>query len=102
MGRRIAIVVALLAASLHLSSGVGLACSCAHGDPRDRLDGSDAAFIGRLIHREEPTPGPGGAYDSGSKVTYRFRVDERVKGDLGETVDVESPNSGASCGFEAR
>ncbi|MEX0873852.1 MAG: hypothetical protein WD646_13970 [Actinomycetota bacterium] len=35
-------------------------------------------------------------------MTWRFRVDERIKGPLGSHVDVRSPNSGASCGFEPR
>lgn len=70
------------------------ACSCAMGDPRDALKASDGAFIGTLL---SVTPH---AEDEGQNSTYTFTVDEEVKGDLGETVDVVSATSGASCGIE--
>jgi hypothetical protein len=70
------------------------ACSCAIGDPRDALAQSDAAFIGTLVSQ---TPDPG---DGGQSSTYRFTVDEAVKGEFGGTVDVHSASNGAACGLE--
>ena len=67
------------------------ACSCAEGDARTQLKASDAAFIGTLLSQS-----PSGQWNA----VYTFRVDEEVKGDLGETVAVESANNGAACGLE--
>lgn len=78
---------------------VALACSCAGGDPRDQVAEADAAFVGQLIAREQ-APSSGGIVSSGGMVTWTFRVDVSVKGDLPSEVDVQSPASGASCGFE--
>jgi hypothetical protein len=74
------------------------ACSCFAGDPRERLEAADGAFIGVLLSRDPPAV----VGDSGQTTTYHFRVDERFKGDLGETVDVESASNGAACGFEVQ
>jgi len=70
------------------------ACSCFMGDPRDALKASDGAFIGTLL---SVTPN---AEDEGQTSTYRFTVEEEIKGDLDGTVDVISSTSGASCGIE--
>jgi hypothetical protein len=70
------------------------ACSCALGDPRDALEAADAAFIGTLLS-QAPNP-----EDEGQTSTYTFTVDEEVKGQLGETVEVQSSSNGASCGLE--
>lgn len=67
------------------------ACSCASGDARDALARADAAIIGTVLSR---TPsGEQGA-------SFTFRIDEEVKGDFGETVNVSSANNGAACGLE--
>ncbi len=68
------------------------ACSCASGDDRDALARSDAAFIGTLVSRT----------DSGRSATFRFTVDEEVKGEFPQTIDVSSASDGAACGLEVR
>lgn len=75
------------------------ACSCANGDPRDRLTAADGAFIGELVGRRETGP-LGSIVSSGRDVIYTFEVADVFKGDLGATVDVHSPAEGVSCGFE--
>ncbi len=54
------------------------ACSCPTGDDRDALARADAAIIGTLISRS----------DSGGYATFRFTIDEEIKGDFAETVRV--------------
>lgn len=61
---------------------------------------ADAAFVGTLISKGEPTPDERGSYSSLQEVSWRFRVTEEIKGDIGREVVVRSPNSGASCGFD--
>lgn len=73
------------------------ACSCAQLDPATGLAEYPAAFVGTLVD----VSGQIGAFlDSGADTVYRFEVDEWVKGDLGDFVDVHSPAGGASCGIE--
>ncbi len=71
------------------------ACSCFRGDPRTQLEQADGAFIGKL---QSVDPAPPNAFTT----TYHFAVDEVFKGNIGDTVDVESSTNGASCGFEVQ
>jgi hypothetical protein len=87
------VLLALLAALLGSPMRIAMACSCAIPEPRDALAEADAAFVGELI------AAPGGTNSSG-EVTWTFSVEEALKGGLGSTVDVKSPASGVSCGFE--
>jgi hypothetical protein len=91
--RRIAIA---MLTSLLVMSGAhpAAACSCAGGDPRDRLEAADAAIVARL---KEKTVDP-----DGQRAVYRFKVAEWVKGDGGTFVDVHSAAYGAACGIEAK
>jgi hypothetical protein len=83
-------VLALMAVALPAS-----ACSCAGGDPRDMLSESDGAIVGTYVSRRPADP----AEEFGDTI-YTFEVDEEVKGDFEETLDVHSGSNGASCGFE--
>ncbi len=67
------------------------ACSCAMPDPRSLLAQTDGAFVGRLIERRDLGDG---------RAVFTFRVERRVKGAMGTTVDVESASNGAACGLE--
>jgi hypothetical protein len=78
-------------------AGDALACTCAAVPARQRLDSSDAAFIGRVV---ETRPAPPRAGER--ELVYVFAVDSVVKGELGEHVQVVSPLGGAACGFELR
>jgi hypothetical protein len=75
-------------------------CSCLPMDARSALAEADGAFIGRLVSKDQPTPGPGGMYSSDQEVGYHFRVERSVKGTLGSTTEVRSADSGISCGIE--
>ena len=67
------------------------ACSCAVPDARSLLAQTDGAFVGRLIERRDL---------GGGRAVFTFRVERRVKGSMGSTVDVESASNGAACGLE--
>jgi hypothetical protein len=72
------------------------ACSCRGDyDPRDALAEADAAIIGTYLERHPVDP-----TDEYGDTIYTFSVDEAVKGSFGETVEVHSGSTGASCGFE--
>lgn len=79
-----------------------LACSCAYGDPRDRFQAADGAFVGTFVESHPVEPNP---TSSAADTIYTFVLDEEYKGELGEpgdTVEVHAPLSGASCGLETR
>lgn len=91
--------VALVAYALVFVTPPAGACTCTTYDTRQVLSESPAAFVGTLIDRQE-APIPDGEPVGGSRdVTYRFRVDQRVKGDLGPEVAVHSPADASSCGI---
>lgn len=76
------------------------ACSCFYGDPRDRFQAADGAFVGTFVESHPVEPNPS---SSGADTVYTFLLDEEHKGELGEpgdTVEVHAPLSGASCGLE--
>lgn len=91
------LVVGLVCGLTLISAQFAQACSCAALDPREHLDLADAAFVGTLISREEPSSGP--VYSGGEEVTWTFQVERAVKGDLGDVIEVQSPIDGAACGF---
>jgi hypothetical protein len=76
--RRLAIAAVGLAA--FVVPAQALAITCPDTTIRVRLDGSDIAFVGRLLSQRE--------IDSGH--AYRFRVDQKVKGPIGGEVEVTS------------
>lgn len=99
MSRFLAALVAVTAGLLALPERAA-ACSCAVGDPRQMLREADAAFVGTLVARHVERQ-DGRLFSSGDPAMLVFRVEEAVKGDLGELVEVETAASGASCGIEA-
>lgn len=90
-------LVGLAVLALLMPALPAFACSCAYGDPRDRLNEADAAIIGTLVE-SHPVDPP--VENSGEDTIYTFTVDEEVKGDFGDTLEVHAPYSGASCGIE--
>jgi hypothetical protein len=87
---RLGVVLAALAAALVLA-GDALACVCIDATVEERLDDADAAVVGRVVSEADADLG-GGA--SGRRLT--IAVEQRVKGDLGDTVAVLVPN-GTDC-----
>jgi hypothetical protein len=73
------------------------ACSCVQSDAGEKIERSEAAFIGRIVSRVEPFRGD--IWSSADLVTYTFEVESVAKGDLTEFLDVLSPIGGATCGF---
>jgi hypothetical protein len=86
---RLAVFVAMLTVGLVLT-GDALACSCAPVDPRAALERADGAFVGTLVDRVV----------DGEEAIHTFQVEEAVKGDIGQTIEVRSHWNGASCGLE--
>jgi hypothetical protein len=89
----VAAVLAALAGTVEPAHG----CSCAIGDPRTALRESDAAFVGTLLERRE-----GRSRSGALVVTFVFRVERAVKGELGRRIEVATAAGGGVCGVEAR
>ena len=87
---RAALVLVLVAAATWAPAGRAGACSCAGGNPRDRLQEAGAAFIGRMLEVE-------GDFQS---ARYTFAVDQPIKGTFAETLTIATAGNGAACGFE--
>lgn len=90
----LALALLLAAASLVGVARPAGACTCAAFDTRAALTAASAAFVGTFESRTDPLLGAG-------DTVYRFRVDQAVKGDLGDEVEVRAPGSEASCGLSA-
>lgn len=72
------------------------ACSCAGPfDLKQSINDSEAAFVGTLLDRRDAGKG-----EFGHESIYVFEVEEWVKGDLGDVIEVRSASGGAGCGFE--
>jgi hypothetical protein len=69
------------------------ACVCADMPLDERLDEADAAVVARLVEVREGLSFP-------PQRVLAFEVDQRVKGDVEERIDVRSP-SGTDCDLEA-
>jgi hypothetical protein len=69
------------------------ACVCADAPLDERLDGADAAAVARFVEERS-------ASASSGRVLV-FDVEQRVKGDVGGTIDVRSP-SGTDCDLEVQ
>ena len=85
-----ALVLVIAAACLAAGVEQGFACSCALPDARSALASADGAFVGTARARRE----------AGQQVVYTFAVERALKGSLGQTVEVVTPSSSASCGIE--
>jgi hypothetical protein len=85
-------VAVLVLAGLAGSVGAAQACSCVPPDPWTYLQQSDGAFVGHLVDRRDTGNG---------RVALTFSVERTLKGRIGETVEVRTSGSGASCGIEA-
>lgn len=90
--RRSRYVLLFLAVIVLATGAPASACSCVISDNRDRLARADAAIIGTAL---SVTP----TEDEGT-VTYTFSVDEEVKGDFDDTVQISTASNGAACGLE--
>ncbi len=79
------VVLAVLAlVLLGAGDGEAQACVCAKQPLDERLDDADAAVVARLVAVRETQSFP-------PQRTLSFEVDQRVKGDIERTFDIESP-----------
>lgn len=86
------LVVMIAVIFLAASAAPAQACSCGgSSDLGQGIERSEAAFVGKLVDKR----GAGGG-----ESIYVFEVEEWVKGDLGEVIEVRSASHGAACGFE--
>lgn len=76
------------------------ACSCAARDTGRALAGADGAFVGILTQRDDPHR-DAEVVSSMRPVVHHFEVEQAVKGELDDRIQVVSAASGASCGIEA-
>jgi hypothetical protein len=81
-------VTSLAVASGLAFTGAAAACVCADAPLDERLDDADAAVVARLVDAD-------GASATQGRVLV-FDVEQRVKGDVGGTIEVRSP-SGTDC-----
>jgi hypothetical protein len=86
-----AVAVALAAVAAGARPECAYACTCAPLDPERALAQADAALVGRVVKR----------HAAGAEATLELAVERRVKGDLGERVQVVTAAQGAACGIEA-
>lgn len=94
------LVVSLGAAVALVAPAEASACSCVPwGKPRVELARANGAFVGVYLGRRPLNP-PGPTYSSADRYRYKFRVERRLKGRFGKTVEVLSARDGASCGLE--
>ena len=93
-------LVTLAAAVALVTPAEASACSCIPwGKPRAELARANGAFVGVYLSRRPLRP-PGATTSSLDTYLYRFRVERRLKGTFGKTVEVLSARDGASCGLE--
>jgi hypothetical protein len=74
-------------------AGDAVACVCLEATVEERLDDADAAVVGRVVSDEVQEQ------DGAPSRRLTVVVEQRVKGDLGETVVVRAP-SGTDCDVE--
>ena len=80
--------------ALALLPVVAKACSCYIGDVRDALDEADGAFIGTYLAQRPVNPA-----EPWGQAIFTFSVQEEVKGELAETVEVRAQTQSSACGL---
>ena len=96
------LLAVIAVAALHISARPAHACSCIPPrPPLEALERADAVFSGDVISISEPK-GLFGSWlaSSTDPVTVEFRVNSVWKGEIYETMFIETAWSSASCGFE--
>lgn len=100
------VIVGCVLASLWLTAGPASACTCVRIDDDAAFASSSMVFVGTVLEKREPpgrtVPGdPGGrVFSSTDPATWVFAVERVYKGEVGDTQQVVSATSGASCGLE--
>jgi hypothetical protein len=77
------------------------ACSCGGGDPREMLQHAGGAFVGTVVSGRDASPPNRKVGSSSDPWDWTFRVEEAVKGNIGDEVVVRSGQpSGGTCGLD--
>ncbi|MFG1920511.1 hypothetical protein [Cryptosporangium sp. NPDC048952] len=72
------------------------ACDCAPLTPSEAVAGADFVFVGTASRQLGPKPDEG----SPDPVSYAFRVERVVKGDVKASISVQTNNSSDACGVD--
>jgi hypothetical protein len=94
--KRLAAIAVLAGLFVVARAPAAHACSCALRPVAEVVETGDGAFVGTVSN----VPDTRNVTNSGAPVTWRFRVEWVVKGDVPRDVDVSSAAFGASCGIE--
>jgi hypothetical protein len=86
----LALAVVVAAAAAGAGPECAHACTCAPLAPERALAEADAAFVGTLLERRV----------SGDEATLVFAVERRLKGPLGDRVEVQTHAQGGMCGIQ--
>lgn len=86
----VATAVVLAASAAGARPECAYACTCAPLAPERALAGADAAFVGTLLERRV----------TGDQATLVFSVERRLKGPLGDRVEVITHAQGGMCGID--
>ncbi|MEX0864487.1 MAG: hypothetical protein WD269_06375 [Acidimicrobiia bacterium] len=96
LGRPLLVGVIAVVTFVVLVPRPALGCSCpAPGDLETAIANAPAAVVGTMVDKRDS-----GLADFAQQSIYRIEVEEWVKGDLGEVIDVYSASDGAGCGLE--
>ena len=96
---RLVRIVLLLLVLCAVGAAEASACSCAGRPDGPRLADAGAAFVGTLVERRElPRLAP--LQSSADPFVNVYRVEQVHKGALGETVEVHTVRSSATCGLD--
>ena len=88
----------IVVVALQASAGRTYACSCVPPrPPLEALARADSVFSGEVVSMKEPR---GLMVSSTDPITVEFRVNAVWKGEMHETMFIETAWSSASCGFE--
>jgi hypothetical protein len=97
---RILILLAVVGSILAVGAAPASACSCAQMSAAELLEIADAAFIGTAVAVDDQGSASSGDHDrfiSGGS-TYRFEVEQVVKGELPASIEVATPPDAGACG----
>jgi hypothetical protein len=81
------------------TAATALACSCAVQSENEAFASADVVLIGVVVATHDRAFGLP-VVSSGDPIRYTVRVEEVLKGQVGEQVEVLSARDGASCGLE--
>lgn len=98
----LALATPLVGVALHASSEQANACSCIPPrPPLEAFERADAVFAGDVVSISEPK-GLFGSWlaSSTDPVTVEFKVNSVWKGEIRETLFIQTAWSSAGCGFE--